>query len=121
VTALGGIRVWPEPGSDPPARAGFRISGSARDLLPGVLDRLTVTVRNPYPFAIRVTAIRAGARDSGACKAENLRLTALRRPLVVPQRSVRRFTLPIELASDAPDACQGASFPLVFSGRAVRA
>ena len=120
VTALGAVGVWPDVGE--PARSpGFRITGSAEGLLPGMPGRLNVTVRNPYRWPIRVTAIRVSVRDAGECPAGNLRPALLRRALVVPARATRRVALPISLAADAPNACQGARFRLVFSGRAVKA
>jgi hypothetical protein len=80
-----------------------------------------VTVRNPYRFALRVTAIRVSARDAGACGADNLKPTRLRGSLVVPGRAARRVVLPISLAANAPNECQRAAFRLIFSGRAVKA
>jgi hypothetical protein len=121
VTALGAVAVWPDVGKAPTAPPGFRITGSAEGLLPGIPGRLNVTVRNPYRVAIRVTAIRVSARNVGSCPGESLEPAPLRRPVVVPARATRRVVLPISLAADAPNACQGASFRLVFSGRAVKA
>jgi hypothetical protein len=121
VTALGAVGAWPGAGNAPTTSPGFRITGSADGLLPGVPGRLTVTVRNPYRFAIRVTAIRASARDAGACRGRNLTPARLRRPFVVPARATRRVVLPISLAANAPNECQRATFRLAFSGRAVKA
>lgn len=120
VSALGAVGLWPDAGARSPAPPGFRITGSADGLLPGIPGSLTVTVRNPYRFRIRVTALRASVRDARGCSAGNLKPVALRRPFVVPARGSRRFLLPISLAADAPNACQDARFRLVFSGRAAK-
>lgn len=120
MTALGAVGLWPDTGARPTAPPGFRITGSAVGLLPGIPGRLTVTVRNPYRFPIRVTALRVSVRDAKGCSAHNLRPAQLRRRLVVPARGSRSFVVPISLAADAPNACQEARFRLVFSGRAAK-
>lgn len=120
-TALGAGTLWPDAHVAPPPSPGFRITGSAQGLMPGVPGRLTVTVRNPYRFPIRVTSIQATARDAGECRGTNLAPARLRRALVVPRRGVRRVVLPVSLAQNAPNVCQGAAFRLVFTGRAVKA
>jgi hypothetical protein len=121
VTALGAVGVWPDVSAGPTRPPGFHITGSADGLLPGVPGRLRVTVRNPYRFAIRVTTIRAIARDAGGCSSRNLKSARLRRPLRVPARGTRRVVLAISLDANAPNECQGARFRLVFSGRAAKA
>jgi hypothetical protein len=102
-------------------------------LYPGApAQALPVVLHNPNPVPIFVTALRvAVSADPGGCdSASNLELTPAgaspKRPLTLPAHG--SLTLPTAAASapaialrDLPvnqDACQGADFPLAFSGEA---
>ena len=116
-------------------RLPFTVSGSVGGLVPGVWRPLTVTVSNPNPVAIRVSALTvAVAADSsppGCTSAANLEL---RQPsvtrssvLLVPAHG--SVTLPAQgLATAAirlrnlptvnQDVCKDKSFALTWSGTA---
>ena len=63
--------------------------------------------------AVTVTAGQAG------CPASTLQVGRIASPLTVPASSSRTTPLPVTLAADAPDACQGASFSLQYATTAT--
>ena len=100
----------------------FTIAGSVGGLYPGASARLVLTVSNPQPFAIDVTSITTTVGDASAsCAASNLTVAAFSGNLNVPGRSSARVAVPVALGHAAPDACQGAVFPLTYSGLAQKA
>ena len=111
---------------DPVARgadASFSIKGSVRNLYPGKRAPLRLTVKNPNGRPITVTSIRvrvaSDASRPGCVASDLVRATSLDAALRVPADSSKRVALEIELLPSAPDACQGAVFPLRFVGKAV--
>jgi hypothetical protein len=99
-------------------------------LYPGLTTAVRVTVRNDNAFPIRVTAVEVGAgptivdpshRDAGCTNASvSLVGQGFSVRWRVPANSSRTFVISnaIRMASNSPNACQGASFtiPLVASG-----
>jgi hypothetical protein len=106
------------------ARA-FSLRAVARRLYPGGKRPLRVKISNRSRFPIKVTRIRIRVkrdRTHAACPPRKyVRKTRLRRPMRVGPRSSRRVRLAIKLRYKAPNACQGAVFPLRLHGTAVRA
>jgi hypothetical protein len=103
----------------------FSLRAVARRLYPGGKRPLRVKISNHSRFAIKVTRIRVRVRPDRthlSCPPEDyVRKTRLRRPVRVRRWSSRRVRLAIKLLYKAPDACQGAVFPLRLRGTAVRA
>ena len=103
----------------------FSLRATARGLFPGKKRPLRVRITNHSRFAIKVTRIRVRVkpdRTHPSCPPQDyVRKTRLRRPVRVARRSSRRVRLAIRMLYKAPDACQGAAFPLRLRGRAVRA
>jgi LPXTG-motif cell wall-anchored protein len=98
----------------------FEIAGEVEGLFPGADVTLDARVTNPYSFAIRVVATRATVLDASAgCPASMLEVGESRATVEVPARSSGTVQLPVRLSRSAPDACQGATWPLVFGGMAV--
>jgi hypothetical protein len=103
------------------AASGFSIKGTTGPLFPGTTGDLVLTIRNPFDFAITVHSVRVVVRDaSGGCHGDNLTTPGLTSDVRVKAKSSATVTVPITMAADAPNACQGKSFPLVFAGRATR-
>jgi hypothetical protein len=99
----------------------FRIAGSVGGLYPGLTKPLKLTVSNPQHFAIVVTSVTVAVGDaSQGCKAGNIAVTDFSGRRRVGAKDSARVTLQITLVHEAPDACQGALFPLRYSGRAVK-
>lgn len=100
---------------------GFAISGSVNGLYPGLTKPLTLTVTNPQHFPIVVTSLTVTVRDARlGCTGDNVAVTAFGGPVPVPALASATVPLLITLAHHAPDACQGAVFPLLYSARAFR-
>lgn len=102
-----------------------------RPLYPGARTDLTVTVENPNPFPVVVTAVHAGsgpvtvdaAHRAAGCVNSGVSPTRGRSAvsLPVPARSSASFLLldAIQMTNESDSACQGATFgiPLTASGR----
>jgi hypothetical protein len=113
----------------------FVISGNVDGLFPGGTAALPLRIHNPLTSSIRVDTLTliAGAANAGCAPANlaagpglaplnNVYTITLSPPLVIPKgRTVGGPQLPITLRPSAPDACQNATFPLVYGGTAVRA
>jgi hypothetical protein len=124
---------------DEETRAGdhnvFFISGNVNGLYPGGSVTLALRLHNPLHPSIRVDSITiiSGPASSG-CPASNLAAgsglaplnspytIALSPPRVIPGgQSVDGPQVPITLLKGAPDACQNATFVLLYGGTATRA
>jgi hypothetical protein len=100
----------------------FRISGSVGGLYPGGSAQLVLTVANPQHFAIVVTSIStAVGSPTPGCAASFLHVAAFAGALTVGAESAAQVSVPVVLDHAAPDACQGAVFPLQYAGVAGRA
>lgn len=103
-------------------KPGFRISGSVGGLYPGDSAPLMLTVTNPQQFAIVVTSIAttAGSPNPG-CVAGYLTVAGFSGQLTVAAQGSGQISVPVTLSHAAPNACQGAIFPLTYSGSAHKA
>lgn len=99
----------------------FWIKGRADGLMLGIRGDLVLSINNPFDFAIVVHGIKVVADDaSSRCGAENLTSPGLTADVRVKANTVLKVTVPIKVRSKAPTACEGASFPLSFTGAATR-
>lgn len=100
----------------------FPISGSIADLVPGDQRTLTVLLTNPNPFTVSVNQLTVTATAaSAACGLAHLAIEPLPAPVLVGGNASGTAGIPIKLVATAPDACQGATFPLTFSAEVTRA
>jgi hypothetical protein len=113
----------------------FVISGNVDGLFPGGSATLPLRIHNPLSTSIRVDTLTliAGAANAGCAPANlaaglgleplnNLYTITLSPPLVIPKgKTVDGPQLPLTLRTSAPDACQNATFPLVYGGTALGA
>ncbi len=103
--------------------ARFHVRGHVWGLYPGAHKSVQIQVTNPNPYPIRVRSLTAtvGRSDRNGCIASALRPNKeIRLKLLVPKKSRAFATYPIKLHQAASNKCQGARWPLVFHGRAVR-
>jgi hypothetical protein len=99
----------------------FRIAGSIRGLYPGASARLVLTVINSHHFGIVVTSISTTVgRPKARCVASNLTVHRFSGQLKVPASRSAKVSVSVALSRRAPNACQGAAFPLTYSGLARR-
>jgi len=98
----------------------FLIAGEVTGLYPGGQSEVPVEVQNPNSSELMVTDISVVASDgSTQCGAAYLSVGNIGGPVAVPPLGRATIRLPVSLAESAPDACQGVTFPLVFSGEGV--
>ncbi len=112
----------------------FQISGSVTGLTLGTWAPISVTVTNPNPVAIHVTALAVGvnaAQDPAGCPSgTNLELqqsnVSATLPLLVPAngsvtlpaQGVTRPQIRLRNLTTNQDACKGKSFALTYTGSA---
>jgi hypothetical protein len=102
------------------AQGGFEIAGEVDGLFPGADMTLDAEVTNPYPFAIRVISTTVTVLDaSPACPASMLEIGDSHATVEVPPGGTGTVPLDVRMSLNAPDACQGATWPLEFTGTAV--
>ena len=97
----------------------FSITGDVGDLYPGARAPLNVQVTNPNDSPLTVRSIAVGVEDSDVigCGREWIRpgkdvqISAL-----VPAKSTAHLSFPVRMLGNAPIVCQGATWPLYFSG-----
>jgi hypothetical protein len=113
------------PGAEPTALDGplraFAISGSVHGLYPGAGRPLALTVSNPLPVPLEVTALTTTVvAGAPGCPATDLTVTGATVPLHVPAHGSTGVTVTATLAHAAPDACQGVSFGLRYAGLGIK-
>jgi hypothetical protein len=115
--------VTPGPGSPGPGvvlaatRSQFSIAGSVTGLYPGVTLPLVLVVTNSKPFTISVQTISTTVGSpSIACPGINLHVTSFSGQLPVAPGSTTTTVVEVSMDPSAPDACQGALFPLSYLG-----
>jgi hypothetical protein len=108
-------------GGDPAQTEGpdslFRIRGHVKGMYPGRHRRLVVQISNPQGRAIVVTSITARVRRAvRGCRGSNIRMRRFSGAKLVPAWGHAKVRLRVRMLSTAPDACEGARFPMAFSG-----
>jgi hypothetical protein len=102
------------------AEENFTITGEVGGLYPGAETTLNAQVTNPQPFPIRVTSVAVRVRDaSPGCPASMLEIRGSENAVEVPPGATRSVRLDVRMDRSAPDACQGATWPLEFTGTAT--
>ena len=108
--------------ADNPAKA-FTIAdvGTATGLVPGGTVTRTVRVTNPNNQAIKVTRLdTAVGRPSPHCPANAVTVNAPATPFLVAKNSHADVPLTVRMAASAPNACKNLTFPLTYSGTAIK-
>lgn len=106
--------------SDASAHSTLRVSGRVKGLSPGISRVAWVSVRNLSARPLGLRRLWAGVGDGAAgCRARWLRLRAFAQQRRLNPGGRVRVPAVIGLSPAAPDACQGASFPLRWHARAA--
>jgi hypothetical protein len=102
--------------------AAFTISGGVSGLFPGRTMPLKLTVSNQESYTISVVSIttRVGNAKT-ACTAANVSVTSFSGRLVLGGYDHAQVTVSVTMVKAAPTSCEGAVFPLVYSGVATPA
>ena len=103
-------------------KAHIRVHGKVGGLYPGAHKKLRVHVHNKAGSRMWVKAVRTKVRDaSSSCASDFLDVQQKKqRHRHVPPHSKKKIKLKVRLASAAPDACQGAKWPLQYTVRVKR-
>jgi hypothetical protein len=89
-------------------------------MYPGRHARLRVTVLNPSPVAVTMTSVQTAIGDAASgCKGSNLVVRRFHGSRIIPAHGSGRVRLRVRMRRRAPDACQGVTFPLLFTGQGV--
>lgn len=100
----------------------FQIRGSITELFPGIRTPMGVRVRNPNPFAIRLSKILTTVQgESTSCPANTLKVKPWTGRKRIPARTVRRVRVVVHMKSSAPLTCSGHRYRLVYRGSAAQA
>ena len=102
--------------------APFKVSGSVEGLWPGARDVIRLRITNPNSFSIRVRSLKVKAASARpGCGARWMKFPkTLELALKVRKRGRASTSYPVQLSKNAPDACQGAQWPLKFVGSAEK-
>jgi hypothetical protein len=94
------------------------VRGHVRGLYPGARKRIRVVVRNRANMVVLLDGLYVRVTDASAsCAAANVRVRRFRGSKPIPAGGHRRFRLRVRMRASAPNACQGARFPLMFTTR----
>ncbi|MDX3655692.1 hypothetical protein PV646_00110 [Streptomyces sp. ID05-26A] len=108
--------------ADSPGKA-FTIAdaGTATGLVPGGTVTRKVRVTNPNNQDIKVSRLDTSVgRPSPNCPANAVTVAPLAAPVVVAKNSSAEVALTVRMAASAPDACKNLTFPLTYSGTAIK-
>lgn len=94
----------------------FTLSADFVGLYPDADVDIPVTVHNPqtYPIAVQSASVTIGDA-SPTCTNANVTAQSFSGDVHVPAGDDATFPLRMHMLASAPDACQGASFPLTFT------
>ena len=126
----------PGGGSTGPTSGTFELKGNVADLAPDLARTISIKIENASATAIKVTQItvKAGAGKNAAgqatCAATFLGLGPAYAPaqasvqptnLVVTGNGETTYNFPVKLLASATDGCKSVTFPLTYTGTAVKA
>lgn len=103
------------------SQGSFGIAGQGNGLFPGGTQQLAMQFDNPNPFPIDVSRVEAASvrTDNAGCASGMFGFGSLASAVRVPANGTATAAMRITLAEAAPDACQGVTVTLSFSGNAV--
>jgi hypothetical protein len=98
----------------------FSITGEVAGLYPGIVTTLDAVVTNHQPFEIRIVSVSVRVDDATAeCPGSLLDIADVTPDVAVAAGATERVPLALRMSRSAADACQHATFPLLFTARAV--
>ncbi len=95
-----------------------RVTGHTDDLFPGVRTALPIQVRNLTNGPVQLRWVEANvSRPNRRCAAAYLQTERILPRQRIPARRRINLQIPLTLAPEAPDSCQGVRFPLTYRTR----
>jgi hypothetical protein len=95
-----------------------RVTGNTSDLFPGIATPLPLEVRNLTNGPVRLQWVRAIVdQPNGNCDPGYLHAQQIWPRQRIPARGLIALEMPLTLAPEAPDGCQGVTFPLRYRTR----
>ncbi|MCG8925964.1 hypothetical protein [Lentzea sp. CC55] len=96
-------------------------AGPAKGLVPGGTVVREVRVTNPGNQDIKVIRLDTSVgRPSPNCPANAVTVAPLAAPVVIARNRSADVPLTVRMAASAPDACKNLTFPLTYSGTAIK-
>jgi hypothetical protein len=128
ILAVAVASAKPPPGSGGGGKPGggsaaqtFEISGATDGLYPTVVRTLHLKLENPHSATVTVETLQIEVGDaSPRCTSSNLAVEPVDLPIDLPALGEATVAVTIRLVDDPADACQGARFPLTYTGTASR-
>ncbi|MFD9704152.1 hypothetical protein [Lentzea sp. NPDC059081] len=108
--------------ADSPGKA-FTIAdvGAATGLVPGGTVTRKVRVTNPNNQDIKVTRLDTTVgRPSPNCPANAVTVEAVTTPVLIAKNAYADVPLTVRMTATAPNACKNLTFPLTYSGTAIK-
>ncbi|QKV72951.1 hypothetical protein [Amycolatopsis sp. Hca4] len=104
------------------------VPGRATALVPGATGNRWIRLANTENFPILVQTVTAAVgkpndsrgRPVPACPASSVQVDALPRPVTVPANGTADVALTTRMLPGTPDACRSVTFPLTYTGTAVK-
>jgi hypothetical protein len=101
--------------AQPAAASTFTLHAAVSGLYPNATMTASVTVDNPDSRVLRVMAAEVVVADASAtCTAANLSAQPFTGSVRIPAHGAGAVPITLHMAASAPDACQGATFPLTL-------
>ena len=96
----------------------IKVHGKVKGLYPGGRKKMKVGVHNGLPQRVKLVSIRARVKDAApTCTRQNISVKRFRGQKPIPARGRTGVRVLVTMAPAAPDACQGARFPIKFNAR----
>ena len=94
-------------------------------LYPGATRTVALQIKNTYPYPVRITAVQAkvaAATTRPGCAGINTNLAVTRKggPITIKPKKSAPVIMTVVMPKTVADACQGATFKITFTARAVR-
>jgi hypothetical protein len=95
-------------------------------LYPNASRKLALQIKNTYPYAVKITAVKAkiaAATNRPGCAGTRTNLIVSHRggPFTIKPKRSSPVIMTVVMPPTVIDACQGATFRITFTARAVRA
>jgi hypothetical protein len=94
-------------------------------LYPGATRSLTLRIKNTYPYPVKITAVKtkiAGGTNRPGCTGTRSNLLVSHRggAFAIKPKMTMAVIMTVVMPATVNNACQGATFKITFTARAVR-